>query len=109
MFTEEGHRLSWRMMLSERRGKLRIKVLNKQTKEIFYHNILADLNAKQINIVSHSPDMIWQYCQKIKNNIYFQLKFMLKVLFLLIEDLYYRLIDQKVNMAEAKFDYFYSQ
>ena len=107
LFTEEGHRLSWRMMLSERRGKLRIKVLNKQTKEMFYHNILADLNAKQINIVSHSPDMIWQYCQKIKEQYIFPIEIYVESFVSVNRRPYYRLIDQKVNMAEAKFDYFF--
>jgi vitamin K-dependent gamma-carboxylase len=70
-WTEEGHRLSWRMMLREKQGTLSIRLVDKETKKVTYHNITNDLTHKQQRVVATSPDMLWQYCQylkKINNN-----------------------------------------
>ncbi|MBD3725301.1 MAG: HTTM domain-containing protein, partial [Flavobacteriaceae bacterium] len=69
LWTEEGHRLSWRVMLRERTGKLNIKIVDNITKkESFYdyHKKLTYIQAKQLAVC---PDLLWQYCQRIKKRI----------------------------------------
>lgn len=66
LWTEEGHRLSWRMMLRERSGNISFKIINHKTKHEFYHNYMEDLTSKQSAQLPTKPDFIWQYCQKIK-------------------------------------------
>lgn len=66
LWTEEGHRLSWRVMLRERIGTIKIKIVDNMTKtETIYdhHKNLTYIQAKQLAV---KPDFIWQYCQKIK-------------------------------------------
>ena len=38
LFTEEGHRLSWRMMLRERVGRLNIKIVNTNGQVVYSEN-----------------------------------------------------------------------
>ncbi|MGB0789745.1 MAG: HTTM domain-containing protein, partial [Marinirhabdus sp.] len=66
LWTEEGHRLSWRMMLRSRRGKLTVFVKDKATgiKTTYDHKKL--LSKKQLRSVGAKPDFIWQLAQRIK-------------------------------------------
>ena len=66
LWTEEGHRLSWRMMLRSRSGTLQVYVADKATgqREIYDHNAL--LSHKQQGAVKSKPDMMWQLAQRIK-------------------------------------------
>ena len=66
-WTEEGHRLSWRMMLRTKQGFATYTVKNIKTgkKEIIK---LADyLSPKQQNSASTKPDVIWQFAQRLKD------------------------------------------
>ncbi|GEP51437.1 type I deoxyribonuclease HsdR [Flavobacterium noncentrifugens] len=65
LWTEEGHRLSWRMMLRQRSGSAAYRVVDKKTKEESYYNY-QKLNPKQRNFVTTKPDGIWQMAQHIK-------------------------------------------
>lgn len=107
LFTEEGHRLAWRMMLRERKGEFKIKIVNKTDGSVFYHNILNDLNAKQIKVVSYSPDLIWQYCQRIKKEYTFPIEIYVDNFVAINGRPFIRLIDDKTNMLNVKFDYFF--
>jgi len=65
LWTEEGHRLSWRMMLRSRSGYMTMYIRDKKTGErkIYdYHKLLAP---KQQSVPAHA-DLIWQLAQKIK-------------------------------------------
>ena len=66
LWTEEGHRLSWRMMLRKRDGFINFKIKNNTTGEITYYDYHKNLSQKQAAILPTKPDFIWQYCQKIK-------------------------------------------
>lgn len=66
LWTEEGHRLSWRMMLRSRTGYTHFKVVDKDTNKIINYNLHSALTQKQINGMATKPDMIWQMAQKIK-------------------------------------------
>lgn len=106
LFTEEGHRLAWRMMLRERKGTLNIKVVDKQSKQITDYNYASELTKKQVSIISNSPDFIWQYCQKIKKEAKKPISIFVACQVSINRRPYYKLIDEKVDMAVAEFDYF---
>lgn len=66
LWTEEGHRLSWRMMLRSRTGKISFKVVNKETKASTIVNIDDYLSKKQRRRIAAYPDFIWQFAQHLK-------------------------------------------
>lgn len=66
LWTEEGHRLSWRMMLRKRDGFIYFKIKNNDTGETVPYNHHKNLTPKQARSLATKPDFIWQYCQKIK-------------------------------------------
>ena len=66
LWTEEGHRLSWRMMLRAKSGRTTFKVVDAKTNleiPIAIENYLSD---KQQRTVSTKPDVIWQFAQRLK-------------------------------------------
>ena len=66
LWTEEGHRLSWRMMLRSRTGETKFLIVNKATKEKEYYVLNKLLTKSQIKSMRTQPDMIWQTAQIIK-------------------------------------------
>lgn len=69
LWTEEGHRLSWRMMLRSRSGNTKFYVVDRS--DPLEKRVLLDkskwLSAKQNRLVSTRPDAIWQFAQRIKS------------------------------------------
>jgi len=68
LWTEEGHRLSWRMMLRVKSGYATYKVKNKDTGETVYIKLEDYLTKKQIRLATSKPDVIWQFSQYLKND-----------------------------------------
>lgn len=108
LWTEEGHRLSWRMMLRKREGFIIIKIKNNVTKEIIPYNYNKNLSSEQTRNLSTRPDFIWQYCQRIKKeyggkniSIYIDCKTSIN------QGEYKTLIDPKQDFVTAKWDYFW--
>ena len=66
LWTEEGHRLSWRMMLRSKAGIINYKVVNKATGIATKVKLDDYLTPKQKRIASTKPDVIWQFAQKLK-------------------------------------------
>lgn len=66
LWTEEGHRLSWRMMLRNRVGQGTFYVENKATGEKTRVNYRDYLTPKQAAHVKSKPDFIWQFAQHLK-------------------------------------------
>ncbi|SRX52735.1 HTTM domain-containing protein [Aequorivita sp. CIP111184] len=66
LWTEEGHRLSWRMMLRAKSGSLVVWVKDKKTGKKSYYNYGTMLGRKQKAAVTTKPDLMWQLAQKIK-------------------------------------------
>lgn len=66
LWTEEGHRLSWRMMLRTRQGDLRFRVEDVGTgfKEVV--NLDHYLTPDQREKVMAYPDFTWQFAQRLK-------------------------------------------
>jgi hypothetical protein len=68
LWTEEAHRLSWRMMLRNRSGNTSFVVIDKSTKEQLPYMLTYELTSKQKNAMDTRPDMIWQMAQRIKQH-----------------------------------------
>ena len=66
LWTEEAHRLSWRMMLRSKYGVAHYSVVDKTTNKKTIIKLDDYLTKKQINMVSSRPDMIWQFAQHLK-------------------------------------------
>jgi len=68
LWTEEGHRLSWRMMLRSKYGIINFKVLDKHNGKEMQVNLEDYLTSKQIKAVSSKPDVIWQFAHYLKKH-----------------------------------------
>lgn len=68
LWTEEGHRLSWRMMLRSRSGYTNFTIKDKATGEILQYDLNQKLTSKQRRVMEANPDMIWQMAQRIKKH-----------------------------------------
>jgi len=65
-WTEEGHRLSWRMMLRSRSGYAQFFAVHKDSgKRERVEPEEYGLNRKQLRRIQSQPDFIWQFAQKI--------------------------------------------
>lgn len=108
LWTEEGHRLSWRMMLRERTGFITIKIRDNQTNAITNYNYHKNLTNKQVRNLATKPDFIWQYCQRIKK------EYSKKNISIFIDcensingGSFKKLIDPKQDFAKAEWNYFF--
>lgn len=68
LWTEEAHRLSWRMMLRSKTGISNFKVLDIQTGVEIPIDLKTYLSQKQIRILGTKPDVIWQFAQHLKQD-----------------------------------------
>ena len=68
LWTEEGHRLSWRMMLRTKSAATSYKVVNNSNDEAFTVNLDDYLSPKQKRIASTKPDVMWQFAQHLKQH-----------------------------------------
>ncbi|MFV9551675.1 HTTM domain-containing protein [Algibacter sp. PT7-4] len=66
LWTEEGHRLSWRMMLRVKSGNTTYWVENKDTGKRTAINLSQYLSNKQKRSASTKPDVMWQFAQHLK-------------------------------------------
>ena len=109
LWTEEGHRLSWRMMLRSKSGNTTYTIKNHTKNTTTTVNMDDYLTKKQQRLASVKPDVIWQFSQRLK-----------KVYKAKGEDISVyvdcfvsvngapskRLIDPKVDLANEKWAYF---
>ena len=107
LWTEEGHRLSWRMMLRERNGYITIQIKDLKTGNVSVYDYRKNLTDKQAQNLATKPDFIWQYCQRIKEEykgkpiaIYIDCKNSIN------RKEYKSLIDPNYDMAKAEWNYF---
>ncbi|MFK7831892.1 MAG: HTTM domain-containing protein [Winogradskyella sp.] len=68
LWTEEGHRLSWRMMLRAKNGNVRYSVIDTETKNAIAIKLDDYLTKKQQRGASTKPDIIWQFAKHLKHN-----------------------------------------
>jgi hypothetical protein len=110
LWTEEGHRLSWRMMLRHRSGYTSFRIVDKKTGERLNYNYFENLTDKQVSFASTRPDGIWQTAQQIKENFAKQHKdvSIYATSYVSVNNSPSRLlIDPNVDLATAKWDYFW--
>lgn len=109
LWTEEGHRLSWRMMLRQRFGHATFEVTDKKTGLSFPYR-LNKLTNKQIHFASTRPDGVWQMAQRIKKeyarkgrdvSVYVRANVQVN------DSGYHLLVDPKTDMAAASWNYFW--
>jgi hypothetical protein len=65
-WTEEGHRLSWRMMLRSKLGTATFKVVNKNNDSTWYVPFSSLVHQSQVTQVASLPDLTWQAAQHVK-------------------------------------------
>lgn len=110
LWTEEGHRLSWRMMLRSRSGATTFRVVNKATGDV---NIVVKskyLTHKQMGTVSSKPDAIWQFCQRLRREQEAkgeEVEIFVRSMVSVNGHPSHLLIDPDVDMAHAKWNYFF--
>ena len=66
LWTEEGHRLSWRMMLRSKSGTISFRVVDKANNEIIPIKLKDYITPKQRRSLATKPDFIWQFAQRLK-------------------------------------------
>ena len=111
LWTEEGHRLSWRMMLRSRGGTVTFQVVDKDTGNAEKIDLKEYLTNKQLRRIATYPDFIWQFAQRLKKE-YAEKGQTISVYALnsrvSINGKPYRaFIDPKVDLAAAKWNYFW--
>lgn len=110
LVTEEGHRLSWRMMLRSRGGYTTFKIIDKKTGKKLHFDTHRAFTHKQISSMETKPDMIWQTAQYIHK--YFEKQGTDVAVYAntsvnINGGPYVTLIDPTVDLAAAKWDYFF--
>jgi hypothetical protein len=65
-WTEEGHRMSWRMMLRTKSGRIGFRVRETATGREWTVDPSQHLTAKQADRVGTRPELIWQFAQHLR-------------------------------------------
>lgn len=68
LWTEEGHRLSWRMMLRVKSGYVRFRVIDPKTNKEWNINPREYVTSKQATQIAAKPDFCWQFVQLLKED-----------------------------------------
>jgi len=109
LWTEEAHRLSWRMMLRTKSGRATYYIKNKETGKKTRVKLSNYLSKKQRQLVSSKPDVIWQFAQHLKKEyktkgedvaVYVDCKIKVN------GRPYKKLIDPKVDIANVEWQIF---
>lgn len=66
LWTEEGHRMSWRMMLRSKSGFSTYTIVDKKTKQKTRVKVEDYVSKKQKSLLSTKPDVMWQFAQRLK-------------------------------------------
>ncbi|MDC6366130.1 MULTISPECIES: HTTM domain-containing protein [Flavobacteriaceae] len=109
LWTEEGHRLSWRMMLRGRSGTIRYRVVNKETDKVTYIDLDDYLTKKQRRRVASYPDFAWQFAQHLKKDYAAKgedIRVYVKNRVKINDGNYYEFIDPTVDLASVPWKHF---
>lgn len=68
LWTGEGRRLSWRMLVELKEGEAAFQVVDKKTGDQWIYEHEEVLTRKQYRALTTRPDMIWQMAQYIKES-----------------------------------------
>ena len=109
LWTEEGHRLSWRMMLRAKSGRTTYSVINANTNKAIPIKLDDYLTKKQQRGASSKPDVIWQFAQHLKQDFAKQgipVKVFVKSYVSVNGKPSKQLIDSKVDIANEEWHHF---
>jgi len=108
-WTDEGHRLSWRMMLRARTGFVTFTVEDKKTGKRTKYPLHQKIKNKQLRLVSSQSDGIWQMAQHIKReyaekgeNVVVYVKSMVSI----NGHPYREFTDENIDLGSVKWNYF---
>ncbi len=65
-WTEEGYRLSWRMMTRDKSGSLQFKIHHKESGIVVYEEPTKYVTQNALRRILACPDLIWQFAQFYK-------------------------------------------
>jgi hypothetical protein len=65
-WTEEGYRMSWKMMLRSKTGKIFFKVTDPASRQSWYVHPADKFEASHVQCMAIAPDIVWQYAQRLK-------------------------------------------
>ncbi len=108
-WTEEGHRMSWRMMLRAKSGHITYTITAPTLDEKIMWNPQDHLPKKMARKVPTRPDMIWQYAQILREDFAKQghdVEIYANVWVSLNGRPMARLIDRDVDLANTPWNYF---
>ena len=67
-WTEEGYRMGWKMMMRSKNGTIHFKITDTALHKQWIIDPLKIFSSNQVNWLAISPDIIWQYSQRLKND-----------------------------------------
>ncbi|WP_370390111.1 HTTM domain-containing protein [uncultured Winogradskyella sp.] len=109
LWTEEGHRLAWRMMLRTKSGSASFTVVDKETNKSSIVKLKDHLTKKQQSRVATKPDFIWQFAQYLKQEYAEKgqdVEVFARVYVSVNGKPYKQLIDPKVDLASTEWHHF---
>ncbi|WP_340155580.1 HTTM domain-containing protein [uncultured Winogradskyella sp.] len=109
LWTEEGHRLSWRMMLRAKSGRTTYSVINADTNVAIPIKLDDYLTKKQQRGAKTKPDIIWQFAQYLKEdfaNKGIPIKVFVRTFVSINGKPVKQLIDPKVDIANEEWYHF---
>jgi len=109
LWTEEGHRMSWRMMLRSKSCSTSYKIVNHTKKDSFNLNLNHYLSKKQLRLASSKPDVMWQFAKRLKEEYEEKgedISVYINAFISVNGKPHKQLIDPKVDIANAQWNYF---
>jgi len=109
LWTEEGHRLSWRMMLRSKSSYTNFKVVNIKTNKVTHINTGNYLSKKQQRLVGSKPDAMWQFARYLKREYKEKgedIQVFVNAKVSVNGKPHRQLIDQTVDLANVEWNYF---
>jgi uncharacterized membrane protein YphA (DoxX/SURF4 family) len=109
LWTEEGHRLAWRMMLRTKNGYANFYIENKATNNRTRIKLSDYLSDKQKRRISTKPDFIWQFAQHLKHEYALKgedVKVFARVFVSVNGKPSKQLIDPKIDLASEEWHHF---
>lgn len=67
-WTEEGYRMSWKMMLRKKQGKIHFKIVDTASAKTWIHDPAQKFKTSVAGWVAVCPDISWQYAQRLKKD-----------------------------------------
>ncbi len=67
-WTEEGYRMSWKMMLRTKSGKIKYKVVDPASGRTWIHDPALLFSPAHVNWLAICPDISWQYAQRLESD-----------------------------------------